>query len=82
MSVICVFQALNQVVRVGLFCVAPFMDETLEYYRAKIHAVERRYDERLRAHRDYVEVGSFFFGILKSSIFRFLTYLQIRGGVT
>lgn len=49
-------KAITQTVRVGLFCVAPFMDETLEFYRAKINAVDRKYDERLRAWRQYVEV--------------------------
>ena len=43
-----------------MFCVAPFMDETLEYYRAKVHASERKWDDRLKAMRNYVEVGYYY----------------------
>lgn len=49
-------QPITTTVRVGMFCVAPFMDETLEYYRAKVHASERKWDDRLKAMRNYVEV--------------------------
>ena len=51
------FQPITSAVRVGMFCVAPFMDETLEYYRAKVHASERKWDDRLKAMRNFVEVN-------------------------
>ncbi|XP_060606288.1 ATP-dependent RNA helicase TDRD9-like isoform X2 [Ruditapes philippinarum] len=47
---------LSGVARVGVFCVAPYMDETLEYYRARIQSVQNKVDERVRARRECVEV--------------------------
>jgi hypothetical protein len=51
-----VFQPLSGVARVGVFCVAPYMDETLEYYRARIQSVQNKVDERVRVRRECVEV--------------------------
>ncbi|KAL4238351.1 ATP-dependent RNA helicase tdrd9 [Mactra antiquata] len=42
--------------RVGTFCVAPFLDETMEYYRGRVSAVQNKFDERIRAYREVVEV--------------------------
>lgn len=55
-SFVPVLQSLPGKVRVGTFCVAPFMDVTMEYYRGRVTSVQNKYDESVRAYREVVEV--------------------------
>ena len=51
-------QPIQSRVRVGMFCVAPFADDSgTEYYRGRVQAVENKFDDQLRAYRETVEVN-------------------------